>query len=158
MWTPPDTPTSSQARYSTADEGASTALDWYRPADWPSQEEMAVWAQMPSAPQDGPANASLLCGGVSLAAIALLAVLALVFRTDAAHHERLLLAGVVLGEEALVPSVLAIYFARVAQSERFDQLLSDVGRMRSIAGLLIGYISLVAIASAAIALLLASGR
>lgn len=129
-----------------------------RPPDWPTREEMALWAQIELPPHNGPANASFICGVTSLLVLGALVVMALVFRSNSLHHERLLLASVVLGEEGLIPSVLAIYFGHLCDDERYEPLLTDAGRTRAKLGVIFGYFAIVAIAAAAIALLIASGR
>lgn len=160
MWIPPDespSPASPSTEPGAASDGMTMAVT-VRPPDWPTREELIIWAQMPEPPRNGPANASCICGATSLLMVCALVVMALIFSSDTAHHERLLLASVVLGEEALIPSVLAIYFGRLSHDERYEPLLTEAGWMRAKLGVIFGYVAIVMIAAGAVALLLASAR
>lgn len=172
MWTPPDvspSPATSSPSAETDDsaypsaktDGSADSMALavvVRPPDWPTREEIAIWAEMQAPTRNGPANASFICGLASLLVLCALVVMTIVFRSNSAHNERLLLASVVLGEEGLIPSILAIYFGHLSHDERYEPLMTQAGRLRSKLGVIFGYLAIVSIAMAAIALLLVSGR
>lgn len=160
MWTPPDeppSPASSPAEPAAPADSMAMAVV-ARPPDWPTRDEIAIWAQLQEPAHNGPANASFICGVTSLLVLCALVVMTVVFRSDTAHHGRLLLALVVLGEEGLIPSVLAIYFGHLSHDERYEPLMTGAGRVRSKLGVIFGYFAAISVGMAAIALLLASSR
>lgn len=160
MWIPPDespSPASPSAEPGATSDDMSMAVT-VRPSDWPTPEELIIWAQMPEPPRNGPANASIICGVTSLLLLCALVVMAVIFTLDTAHNERLLLASVVVAEEGLIPSVLAIYFGHLSHDERYEPLLTEAGWVRAKFGVIFGYVAIVSIAAGAIALLLASSH
>jgi hypothetical protein len=158
MWTPPDAQFPQPSPPNVPVPPVETALEVRRPADWPTPAEAAVWAQIQPPPHNGPANASLICGIASLCAVVALATLTVLFRTHANAGGAYLSAGVVVGEESLVPAALAIYFGRLAHDNRYESLMTEVGWSRSRLGQIFGALSILAILVFGVVALIASGK
>ncbi|MGH2487260.1 MAG: hypothetical protein ACRDHE_14730 [Ktedonobacterales bacterium] len=158
MWTPQDAQYPPPLPPNAPIPPVEVALEAWRPPDWPTPAEAAVWAQMQPPPHNGPANASLICGVVSLFTLVALATLTVLFKTHTDTGGAYLSAGVVVGEEGLVPAALAIYFGRLAHDNRFEPLMTEAGHSRSRLGQLFGALSIIAILAFGVAILIASGH
>ena len=155
MWSPPDAP-SSPERSPTVHKATNETTVNARAPGWSTPVEVPVWAPMQPAPHNGPANASLFCGILSVLMLGALVTLAILFKKYPSQDERYLLAGIVVAEESIVPSTLAIYFGRVAYSERFEPMLTNWGRIRSRLGILLGCVTFTIVFVSGIALIVVS--
>ena len=162
MWTPPVAPSPQPSPQPSPRvipvPPVEVALDVWRSPDWPTPAEAAVWAQIQPPPHNGPANASLICGMVSLFTLVVLATLTALFKTHGGSGGAYLSAGIVVGEEGLVPAALAIYFGRLAHDDRFEQLMTDAGHSRSRLGQFFGALSILAILAFGVAVLVTSSQ
>ncbi|HEV2404739.1 MAG TPA: hypothetical protein VGR88_04775 [Ktedonobacterales bacterium] len=162
MWTPPDAPSPQPSPQPSPPNvpipPVEAALDVWRPPDWPTPAEAVVWARIQPPPHNGPANASLICGVVSLFTLVALAILTALFKTHAATGGAYLSAAIVVAEEGLVPAALAIYFGRLAHDDRYEPLMTDAGWSRSRLGQIFGVLSILAILIAGIATLVVAGQ